>query len=64
VIFPVDKGLTSSIPMMIDLVFKKEDTGESTNRSAKLRQPTSITIKGESPRLYMWNQSYRGIFSD
>jgi hypothetical protein len=37
--------------MMMDLGFRKEDTDESTNRSAKIRQPTNITIKGESPRL-------------
>jgi hypothetical protein len=36
---------------MMDLGFRKEDTGELTDQSAKLSQPTNITIKGETPRL-------------
>jgi hypothetical protein len=46
-----DKGLTLSMPIMMNLGSRKEDAGESKDRSAKLRQPTNITRNGEPPRL-------------
>jgi hypothetical protein len=55
-ILPNDKGLTSSMPMMMDLGLRKEDAGESTNRSAKFMQPTIVLLPRANRRDYnMWN---------
>jgi hypothetical protein len=49
--------------MMMDLGFRKEDTGESTNRSAKLRQPDEYYYQGRIAEITICETRVTWVFA-